>query len=202
MFLRADGFGKCLSCDKIVCIHCQENIDRKNHCLPCYAAEMLVPELDVSEGGIPISVMEDESAKEQDVERASEFTVEEVEGLYEQKAIDKAHLSKMAVDTDYNKRAGYLEEQDFFQNNDLIREDIISFTNMYGKECQAKMVAQCAGKHRVLQPVWAQSDNRFGMSGTLLMATVARDCRANERAVHVCKGSLVGVSKKMHAQNN
>ncbi len=34
-------------------------------------------------------------------------------------------------DTDYNKRAGYLEEQAVFQSKDIVNGDIVPFTNVY-----------------------------------------------------------------------
>lgn len=64
-------------------------------------------------------------------------------------------------DTDYNRRA---------------------FTNIYDKGYRAKQVAWRLGKQRVLQPVWADSDRRFGRDDTLLTASVATDRGANERA--------------------
>jgi hypothetical protein len=45
------------------------------------------------------------------------------------------------------------------------------------------MVAWRAGEQRVLQPVWAESDRRFGRNETLLTAAVATDRGANERAI-------------------
>ena len=45
--------------------------------------------------------MRDELSKKWDVKRAGELTVEEVEGLYEQRAISTAHLSKMVVDVPF-----------------------------------------------------------------------------------------------------
>ena len=43
-------------------------------------------------------------------------------------------------DTDYNKIAEYLKEQEHFQDNDLIREEIVLFTDIYNNGYQAKMV--------------------------------------------------------------
>ena len=90
-------------------------------------------------------------------------------------------------DTDYNKRAGYLQEQEEFQGNDLVNGVTIPFTIIYDKGYRAKLAAHRAGKQRVLQPVWAESDKRFGRDETLLTAAVAHDRGANERAVNVCK---------------
>ena len=100
-------------------------------------------------------------------------------------------------DTDYNKRAGYLQEQEQYQNKDLVNQAVVPFTNIYDKGYRAKMVAHRAGKQRVLQPVWAESDRRFGRDDTLLTASVATDRGANERAVNVCKRSWF-VSRGLH----
>ena len=92
-------------------------------------------------------------------------------------------------DTVYNKQAGYLQEQEQYQNNDLVNKKVVPWTNVYDKGYRAKMVAHRAGKQRVLQPVWAESDRRFGRDETLLTAAVAHDRGSNERAVNVCKRS-------------
>ena len=89
----------------------------------------------------------------------------------------------------YNKRAGYIQEQEQYQNKDLVNGGVVPFTNIYDKGYRAKMVAWRAGKQRVLQPVWADSDRRFTTDETLLTAAVATDRGANERAVNVCKRS-------------
>ena len=94
-------------------------------------------------------------------------------------------------DTDYNKRAGYLRDQEEFAKIDLVDIDgtltVVVFTNIYDKGYRAKMVAWRAGKQLVLQPVWAESDKRFSRGQTLRTASVARDRGGNERAVNVCK---------------
>ena len=92
-------------------------------------------------------------------------------------------------DTDYNKRAGYLEQQQQYQNEDLVNGKVVPWTNVYDKGYRAKLVAWRAGEQKVLQPVWAESDRRFGRDDTLLTASVAHDRGANERAVNVCKRS-------------
>ena len=61
-------------------------------------------------------------------------------------------------DTDYNKRAGYLQEQEEFQKNDLVerKQDgmsvfhLIPFTNIYDKGYRAKMVAFQTSKQLVV----------------------------------------------------
>lgn len=72
---------------------------------------------------------------------------------------------------------------------DVIKYEVVPFTNIYDKGYRAKMVAWRAGEQRVLQPVWADSDHRFTRDDTLLTASVATDRGANERAVNVCKRS-------------
>ena len=62
-------------------------------------------------------------------------------------------------DTEYNKRAGYLQAQEQFANQDLVINcGIVLFTNVYDKGYQAKMVAWRTWKQRVLQPAWAEND--------------------------------------------
>ncbi|KAL9186550.1 hypothetical protein ACHAXT_005788 [Thalassiosira profunda] len=92
-------------------------------------------------------------------------------------------------DTMYNERAGYLQEQMEFQAVDLVNGHVVPWTNVYDKGYRAKMVAFRMGNQLVLQPVWAESDRRFGRDETLLTAAVAHVRGANERAVNVCKRS-------------
>ena len=91
-FLSADGFDKCEVCDEIVCIHCRDTIDGKTHCLPCFAAESLVPESDIAEGGTPITVMREELYRKHGVEKVNELTVEEVEEMYAIKEIATSRI--------------------------------------------------------------------------------------------------------------
>ena len=49
-----------------------------------------------------------------------------------------------------------IQEQEQFQNNDLVNDGVIPFTDIYDNGYRAKMVAWRAGKQRVLQPVWAE----------------------------------------------
>ena len=105
-----------------------------------------------------------------------------------------AHLWVGAVsDTDYNKRAGYMEEQEQFAEEDLVLINgvlmLLAFMNIYGKGYRAKAVAHRAGKQLVLQPAFAESDKHFNRNQTLLSASVATDRGGNERAVNVSKRS-------------
>ena len=94
-------------------------------------------------------------------------------------------------DTQYNKEAGYLEQQEEYARKDLVEINgnpmVIPFTNIYDKGYRAKMVAWRVGEQEVLQPEWAESDKRFGRKKTLRTASVASDRGGNERAVNVSK---------------
>lgn len=96
-------------------------------------------------------------------------------------------------DTDYNRRAGYLQCQQEFQSQDVIVQEttniVIPFLNIYDKGYRAKMAAYKFGKQRVLQPDFADSDRRFNRSETLGSASVASDRGGNERSVNVSKRS-------------
>ena len=69
-------------------------------------------------------------------------------------------------DTYYNKIIGYLQAQEEFQTvdlaefkvNNVVKHEVIPFTNIYDKGYCVKMLVYRAGKQHVLQPVWAQSD--------------------------------------------
>lgn len=90
-------------------------------------------------------------------------------------------------DSDYNRRAGYLQEQEAFQNNDLVGGKVLPFLNIYDKGYRAKMAAWKNGKQQVLQPDWADSDRHFNRNETLGSASVASDRGGNERSVNVSK---------------
>ena len=96
-------------------------------------------------------------------------------------------------DTDYNKRAGYLQEQEVYAKDDLVMVNGVpgyrAFLNIYDKGYQAKLVAHRQGEQLVLQPDFAESDRRFNRSQTLRSASVASDRGGNERAVNVAKRS-------------
>lgn len=78
-------------------------------------------------------------------------------------------------DTDYNKRAGYLEEQDKFAKDDMVSGKHVPFLNIYDKGYRAKLVAHRAGRQRVVQPDFAESDKRFNRNQTLRSASIATD---------------------------
>lgn len=90
-------------------------------------------------------------------------------------------------DSDYNRRAGYLDKQTEFQSVDLVEGEIVPFLNIYDKGYRAKMAALRNGKQLVLQPDWAKSDEKFNRIQTISSASVASDRGGNERSVNVCK---------------
>ncbi len=96
-------------------------------------------------------------------------------------------------DSDYNQREGYLQRQKNFADQNLVVLDgndtpiNLPFTNIYDKGYRAKMIAWKTGRQLVRQPIWAESDKRFGRKETLITACVATDRAGNERAVKVCK---------------
>ena len=63
--------------------------------------------------------------------------------------------------TDYNRRAGYVQQQEEFQNIDLVEGQVLPFLNIYNKGYRAKMVAWKNGKQKVLQPDYVNSNRRF-----------------------------------------
>eukprot|EP00956_Cyclotella_meneghiniana_P040674 scaffold202164_cov66-Cyclotella_meneghiniana.AAC.2 len=99
-------------------------------------------------------------------------------------------------DSDYNRRAGYLQSQQQFQNEDLVETKnddgqidmkVLPFLNIYDKGYRAKMAAFKNGKQLVLQPDWADSDRTFNRYQTIGSASVASDRGGNERSVNVMK---------------
>ena len=90
-------------------------------------------------------------------------------------------------DSDYNRREGYLERQEEFQQIDLVDNEVLPFLNIYDKGYRAKMAAWKNGRQKVLQPDWASSDRRFGRLETVTSASVASDRGGNERSVNVSK---------------
>ena len=96
-------------------------------------------------------------------------------------------------DSDYNRREGYLQRQQEFQDADLVEVDgklvVIPFLNIYDKGYRARMAAWKSGKQGVLQPTFAPSDRRFSGKETKISASIASDRGGNERAVNVSKRS-------------
>jgi len=90
-------------------------------------------------------------------------------------------------DTNYNKDAGYLEEQSAFQNDDKVDGKVLPFTNIYDKGYRARAACWRHDKQLIAQPVFGKSDQRFKGSDTLYSASLASDRGANERGVNVSK---------------
>lgn len=75
-------------------------------------------------------------------------------------------------DSDYNRQAGHLDKRTEFQNNDIYKDEVIPFLNIYNKGYMAKMAALRNGKRCVLQPDWAASDEKFGRIPTIASASM------------------------------
>ena len=105
-------------------------------------------------------------------------------------------------DSDYNRNAGYLEEQAAFQQNDLCDGKLLRFTNVYDKGYRARAICWEHGQFTA-QPIFGRSDERFTGRDTIYSASIASDRAGNERAVNVCKRSGViqrGFKPGMDAQ--
>ncbi|KAL7425489.1 hypothetical protein ACHAXH_000032, partial [Discostella pseudostelligera] len=96
-------------------------------------------------------------------------------------------------DTEYNKSAGYLNEQEIYQQSDLVGGEVIPFLNIYDKGYRAREVCRQHGQ-LTAQPAFCKSDKRFTGARTLYSASIASDRGGNERAVLVSKRS--GVIKR------
>ena len=91
-------------------------------------------------------------------------------------------------DTEYNKSAGYLKEQETYQQSDLVDDKMVPFLNIYDKGYRAREVCRRHGQ-LTAQPAFCKSDKRFTGSNTLYSASIASDRGGNERAVLVSKRS-------------
>ena len=104
------------------------------------------------------------------------------------------------IDTEYNKKSGYLQKQREFQEKDLVFGEegsigkLVMWLIICDRDYRAKMAAWLEGKQLVLQPPASESDERFRGRTTIYAATIAHDRSGNERAVNVCKRS--GVMKR------
>ena len=98
-------------------------------------------------------------------------------------------------DSYYNENAGYLKDQEKFQENDIVVGDgdsegkVVEFLNILDRGYRGKLAAWSKGKQLALQPPSSKSDRRFQGRKTVYAATVAHDRLGNERAVNVCKRS-------------
>lgn len=89
-------------------------------------------------------------------------------------------------DTEYNKSAGYLKEQETFQQYDMVDGEVVPFLNIYDKGYRAREVCRRHGQ-LTAQPAFCKSDKRFTGTNTLYSASIASDRGGNERAVLVSK---------------
>jgi hypothetical protein len=96
-------------------------------------------------------------------------------------------------DTMYNKSAGYLNDQEQYQQSDLVDGEVVPFLNIYDKGYRAREVCRRHGQ-LTAQPAFCKSDKRFSGARTLYSASIASDRGGNERAVLVSKRS--GLLKK------
>ena len=84
-------------------------------------------------------------------------------------------------DTEYNKRAGYLEKQKEIQEKDRLYDEgeeggrLLTWLIIYDRGYRAKMAAWLEGKQKVLQPPASKSDERFKGQTTSYGATIAHD---------------------------
>lgn len=90
-------------------------------------------------------------------------------------------------DTDYNKRAGYLQAQQDFVETDLVGGKKVKFLNILDRGYRGSMAAWQSGEQVTLQPPSAKSDARFKGKQTIFAGCIARDRSGNERGVNVCK---------------
>ena len=83
-------------------------------------------------------------------------------------------------DSDYNRREGYLQKQQEFQESNLVEIDgkleVLPFLNVYDKGYQARTVAWKNGNQGVLQSTFAPSDRRVNRNNTKLSASIAPEC--------------------------
>lgn len=63
-------------------------------------------------------------------------------------------------DTEYNKSAGYLKEQQTYQQYDLVDGELVPFLNIYDKGYRAREVCQRHGQ-LIAKPAFSKSDKRF-----------------------------------------
>ena len=110
-------------------------------------------------------------------------------------------------DSLYHAVAGYLEEQQRFQEKDRVFDavnniyKIVTFLNILDQGFRAKMVTRKHGKQQTLQPPSCKSDERFTGRKTMYAAGIAHDRSGNERGVNVCK-RLALMKRRFHQRMN
>lgn len=98
-------------------------------------------------------------------------------------------MGRGVSDSDYNKKAGYLQAQNDFQETDLVDGEVKKFHNILDRGYRGKMAAWQCGQQMALQPPSAKSDQRFQGKQTIYAGCIAHDRSGNERGVSVCKRS-------------
>ena len=92
-------------------------------------------------------------------------------------------------DSFYQEKAGILEQQKKFAEDDIVAGEYIPFSNILDKGYRIIKAAWRAGKQECIQPTFASSDRRFTSVEALISASVAADRSGNERAVNQSKRS-------------
>ena len=93
-------------------------------------------------------------------------------------------------DSEYVKLCAFLKDQEEFANMDTLQDgSILPFINVFDKGYRVNMECLKYGKQLCWQPVFAESDKRYGRYATLLTAVVAYTRSGNERSVKHIKHS-------------
>ena len=93
-------------------------------------------------------------------------------------------------DSEYVKACGFLKEQETFASTNVLQDgSILPFINVFDKGYGVNMECLKYGKQLCWQPVFADSDKRYGTYATLLTAVVAYTRSGNERSVKHMKHS-------------
>ena len=90
-------------------------------------------------------------------------------------------------DTRYNGEDEILDAQKKFVVSDLVKNQVLPFTNMTDKGYRLLLAAWQSGYQMVLQPDFKASDAKFSPELTILSSVIAKDQSANERAVKIGK---------------
>lgn len=110
--LAVEGCSKCSSCDKAICKECQDSIDGSIYCLPCYAAEALVPESDVDEGQETVSTMKETLKTIYAVEEVNGLTIDEVMNVYALRENASSHFKRIVDSALFSLHTSKSKERD------------------------------------------------------------------------------------------
>ena len=94
-------------------------------------------------------------------------------------------------DSDYNKRSGYLQAQQHFQETDLVDGQMKKFHNVYDRGYRAQMTTWQCGNQMAVAPPSAKSDKRFKGRQTIYTRIIAHDRSGTERSVRMSKRSAL-----------